>query len=134
MGFLDACVFCNDIPYDFVIQEPDFPPVEAMTAPDYDELENEKMTDNELPDFIYDDITDNDPITYIIKVLFDDDNAIWRAHCDEIPEFHLECGSFDALIEKCKTVFPTILTIKEIPSCEAQIVFWAERQEMITHF
>ena len=27
-GFLDACVFCNDIPYDFVIQEPDFPPDE----------------------------------------------------------------------------------------------------------
>ena len=133
-GYLDASVFCNDIPYDFVIQEPDFPPDEEMIAPDFNEPENEQMTDNELPDFIFDDVEVDEPITYIIRVVFDDDNAIWRAHCDEIPEFHLECGSFDALVEKCKTVFPTILAIKEIPSCESQIVFWAERQEMITYF
>ena len=133
-GFLDASVFCNDIPYDFVVQEPDFPPDEYMVAPDSEEPESDQAQDNELQDFVFDDVAIDDPITYIIKVVFDDDNAVWKANCDELPEFMLESGSFDALIERCKMMLPNLLAIREIPAYSTQIVFRAERQDIVNDF
>ena len=49
-------------------------------------------------------------MSYIVNIIWDEEAAVWYAVCDEIP-LAIESGSFDALIERVKTVAREILEL-----------------------
>ena len=46
-----------------------------------------------------------------IKMLRDDDAAVWIATSDDVPGLVLESGSLDALIEKVRFAVPELLEL-----------------------
>jgi predicted RNase H-like HicB family nuclease len=69
-------------------------------------------------------------IEYTITFTWDDDAGVWIAESAGIPGLILECGSFDALLERVKTAVPELL---EAAGAEhpARLRFTAERQAVV---
>ena len=69
-------------------------------------------------------------MTYNVEVNWDDESDVWFAVCDEIP-VALESGSFDALIEKVKTVAIEILELNGATGDSMHLCFKTTRWESI---
>ena len=48
---------------------------------------------------------------YTVKLIWDDDAAVWIATSDDIPGLVLESGSFDALLERVRYTAPELLLL-----------------------
>jgi len=63
---------------------------------------------------------------YDVNVSWDDEAHTWIAVADDIP-LALEGGSYDALIERVKTVAPEILELNSKPFSPLHLRFTSER-------
>ncbi len=48
---------------------------------------------------------------YVVKLIWDDEAAVWVATSDDIPGLVLESGSFDALLERVRFAAPELLAL-----------------------
>ena len=67
---------------------------------------------------------------YIIDIKWDDEAGVWCAICDDIP-LALESNSFDALIEKVKTVAYEVLEMNKKITDNIRLCFRAAHWENI---
>ncbi len=67
---------------------------------------------------------------YVVKLIWDDEAAVWVATSDDIPGLVLESGSFDALLERVRFAAPELLALNhgEEP---ISLSFLSERRERI---
>jgi len=69
-------------------------------------------------------------MSYSIDVNWDETAGVWCAVCDEIP-LALESNSFDALIEKVKTVAYEVLELNDKMTDSTKLCFKAIHWESI---
>lgn len=51
---------------------------------------------------------------YVVKLIWDDEAAVWVATSDDIPGLVLESGSFDALLERVRFAAPELLALNHV--------------------
>ena len=66
-----------------------------------------------------------------VKLLWDNEAAVWVAESDDLPGLALESGSCDALIERVKYIVPELLDMNDIKADFCDINFVAERFEHV---
>jgi len=69
-------------------------------------------------------------MSYLVDINWDAEAAVWYAVCDDIP-LALECGSFDALIERVKIAAKEILELNDDSQQPAQLCIKSTRLEKI---
>ena len=66
-----------------------------------------------------------------VKLLWDNEAAVWVAASDDIPGLVLESGSCDALIERVKYALPELLDIAGIKTDYCDVNFVSDRLERV---
>ncbi len=66
-----------------------------------------------------------------VKLLWDNEAAVWVAKSDDLPGLALESGSCDALIERVKYIVPELLDMNDIKADFCDINFVADRLEHV---
>ncbi|MDR3335253.1 MAG: DUF1902 domain-containing protein [Treponema sp.] len=51
---------------------------------------------------------------YHVSLRWDDEASVWYATSEDVPGLALDCGSFDALIERVKFAVPDLLDVKDV--------------------
>ena len=65
-----------------------------------------------------------------IKFHWDNEAAVWIATSDDVPGLILECGSFDALVERVKASIPELISLNgKIKDCRLSYV--TEREDVV---
>ena len=54
---------------------------------------------------------------YLIQIMWDPEAEVWIATSNDVPGLVLECGSYDALIERLKTAVPELIELNKLPIC-----------------
>ncbi len=67
---------------------------------------------------------------YVVKLIWDDEAAVWVATSDDIPGLVLESGSFDALLERVRFAAPELLALNHTGE-PVSLSFLSERRERI---
>ncbi len=67
---------------------------------------------------------------YVVKLIWDDEAAVWVATSDDIPGLVLESGSFDALLERVRFAAPELLALNHMGE-PVSLSFLSERRERI---
>ena len=62
-----------------------------------------------------------------VKLLWDNEAAVWVAKSDDLPGLAMESGSCDALIEKVKYTVPELLELDGIKADYCDLNFIAEK-------
>lgn len=65
---------------------------------------------------------------YIINLTWDGEAGVWIATSDDIPGLVLECGSFDALLERTRYAIPELLELNA-SGRPLTLTFRSERHE-----
>ena len=68
---------------------------------------------------------------YTVKLIWDDEAAVWIATSDDIPGLVLESGSFDALLERTRFAVPELLELNSDNNAPLSLTFKSERHERI---
>ena len=68
---------------------------------------------------------------YTVRLTCDDEAEVWVATSDDIPGLVLECGSFDALLERIRFAVPELLALNGSGKSTLNLSFVASRQERI---
>lgn len=68
---------------------------------------------------------------YIVNLTWDDEAEVWVATSNDIPGLALECGSFDALLERVRFAVPELLELNSTVSASPILTFMSKRQERI---
>lgn len=68
---------------------------------------------------------------YTIKLLWDEEAAVWVATSDDIQGLALESGSLDALIERVRFAAPELLALNGNNHQQLSICFLSERHEKL---
>ena len=66
-----------------------------------------------------------------IKLLWDNDAAVWIATSEDLPSLTLEAGSCDALIERVKYTLPELLELSDIKADYCDLNFISERRDRV---
>ena len=66
-----------------------------------------------------------------VKLLWDNEAAVWVATSDDLPSLALESGSCDALIERVKYTVPEFLNIEGIKADYCDLNFVADRLDRV---
>ncbi len=66
-----------------------------------------------------------------VKLLWDNEAAVWIAKSDDLPGLVLESGSCDALIEKVKYTVPELLELDGIKADYCDLNFLADRLDRV---
>lgn len=66
-----------------------------------------------------------------IKILWDNEAAVWVATSDDIPGLVLESGSCDALIERVKFAVPELLELEGVKAEYCDLNFVSSRLDRI---
>ena len=66
-----------------------------------------------------------------IKLLWDNDAAVWIATSEDLPSLTLEAGSCDALIERVKYTLPELLELSDIKTDYCDLNFISERRDRV---
>ena len=66
-----------------------------------------------------------------IKLLWDNDAAVWIATSEDLPSLTLEAGSCDALIERLKYTLPELLELSDIKADYCDLNFISERRDRV---
>lgn len=70
-------------------------------------------------------------MNYIINLLWDNEAGVWVATSDDIPGLVLECGSFDALLERVRYAAAELLSLSSSASADCSLTFLSKKQERI---
>ena len=68
---------------------------------------------------------------YIVNLTWDDEAEVWVATSNDIPGLALECGSFDALLERVRFAVPELLELNSTVSASPILTIMSKRQERI---
>ena len=68
---------------------------------------------------------------YIVNLAWDNEAEVWVATSNDIPGLVLECGSFDALLERVRFAVPELLELNSTVSASPILTFMSKRQERI---
>ena len=66
-----------------------------------------------------------------IKLLWDNDAAVWIATSEDLPSLTLEAGPCDALIERVKYTLPELLELSDIKTDYCDLNFISERRDRV---
>ena len=66
-----------------------------------------------------------------VKLLWDNEAAVWLATSDDLPGLALESGSCDALIERVKYIVPELLDMNDIKVDFCDVNFVADRLDRV---
>ena len=66
-----------------------------------------------------------------VKLLWDNEAAVWVAESDDLPGLALESGSCDALIERVKYIVPKLLDMNDIKADFCDINFVSDRLDRV---
>ncbi|MBR1657326.1 MAG: DUF1902 domain-containing protein [Synergistaceae bacterium] len=66
-----------------------------------------------------------------VKLLWDNEAAVWVAKSDDLPNLALESGSCDALIERVKYIVPELLEMNDIKADFCDINFVSDRLDRV---
>ena len=66
-----------------------------------------------------------------VKILWDNEAAVWIAESDDIPGLVLESGSCDALIERVKFAVPELLELNGIKTDYCDLNFVSNRLDRV---
>ena len=69
---------------------------------------------------------------YTVKLLWDNEAAVWIATSKDIQGLVLESGSIDALIERVRFAVPELLELNGIHKKEATVSFVSERTDTVS--
>lgn len=71
-------------------------------------------------------------MTYLVKMTWDDEAAVWVATSDDVPGLVLESGSLDALMERVRFAIPELLHLNSATDMKSiPVVFRSERTESL---
>ena len=65
-----------------------------------------------------------------IKFHWDSEAAVWTATSDDVPGLILECGSFDALVERVKASIPELISLNGKIK-DFRLSFVTEREDVV---
>ena len=66
-----------------------------------------------------------------INFTWDDEAAVWIATSKDVPGLVLECGSFDALIERVHHAVPELLQLNSRKDNVIDLTFVSERHDQV---
>ncbi len=69
---------------------------------------------------------------YIVTMTWDSEARVWVATSTDVPGLTMECGSFDALVERVRFAVPELLTLNGLDNTAATLVFQSERRERLS--
>lgn len=68
-------------------------------------------------------------MTYLVKMTWDDEAAVWVATSDDVPGLVMERSSLDALVERVRFAIPELLRLNNITSTKSiPVIFRSERK------
>ena len=70
-------------------------------------------------------------MSVLVRILWDAEAAVWVAESDDVPGLALECGSFDALIERLRYAIPELMELNGQKPQSLQLRFVTERLDQI---
>ena len=70
-------------------------------------------------------------MSYRIKLVWDNEAAVWIATSKDVPGLILESGSFDALLERVRYTVPELIEMNGIKPEEYNLTYEAERQDQV---
>lgn len=71
-------------------------------------------------------------MTYLVKMTWDSEAAVWVATSDDVPGLVMESGSLDALMERVRFAIPELLRLNNISSTKSiPVIFRSERTEAV---
>ena len=68
---------------------------------------------------------------YTVKLIWDDEAAVWIATSGDIPGLVLESGSFDALLERVRYTAADLIQLNKPTKPPVSLRFQATRQERL---
>ena len=71
-------------------------------------------------------------MSYRIKMLWDNDAAVWIATSRDVPGLVLESGSFDALLERIRYAVPELIELNGEKPSVYNLTYEMERQDQVT--
>lgn len=71
-------------------------------------------------------------LEYMVKLVWDNEAAVWIATSDDIPGLVLESGSLDALIERVRFAAPELLSLNGTQQKTLSMCFRSERHEQVS--
>ena len=70
-------------------------------------------------------------VEYVIHLTWDHEADVWIATSDDVPGLVLECGSFDALLERVRFAVPELLSLNHSQT-PLTLTFLSERRERLS--
>ena len=70
-------------------------------------------------------------MSYRIKMLWDNDAAVWIATSRDVPGLVLESGSFDALLERIRYAVPELIELNGEKASVYNLTYEMERQDQV---
>ena len=70
-------------------------------------------------------------MSYRIKMLWDNDAAVWIATSQDVPGLVLESGSFDALLERIRYAVPELIELNGEKASVYNLTYEMERQDQV---
>lgn len=70
-------------------------------------------------------------MSYRIRMLWDNEAAVWIATSQDVPGLVLESGSFDALLERVRYAVPELLEINGVKPTTYSLSYSTEREDRV---
>ena len=66
-----------------------------------------------------------------IKLIWDDEAAVWVAASQDVPGLVLESGSFDALLERVRYAVPELIELNGEKPDKLRLTYITEREDQV---
>ena len=73
-------------------------------------------------------------MTYRIKLIWDDEAAVWVAASQDVPGLVLESGSFDALLERVRYAVPELIELNGNRPDSLRLTYITEREDQVATY
>ena len=68
-----------------------------------------------------------------IRMIWDDEAAVWIATSEDVPGLVLESGSFDALLEKVRIAAPEMIELNGTNHPQYKLSYSMEREDVVAY-
>lgn len=73
-------------------------------------------------------------MTCRIKLIWDDEAAVWVAASQDVPGLVLESGSFDALLERVRYAVPELIELNGNRPDSLRLTYITEREDQVATY
>ena len=70
-------------------------------------------------------------MSYRIKLVWDEEAAVWIATSQDVPGLVMESGSFDALLERVRIAVPELVELNGNKPTEYSLSYITEREDRV---